>query len=317
MFRTTPFRRALFATWIALATGSAAFADSGLQIIPLAQYQLLALESQTVHSPGIGVLAAGENLFLVGQYSRHSFAKHLELNYPKTYHAIELMADARRNRHQYLAFFKSESDYPVAGGVRTFQTVAVYGYEVVRRERLALILGGGLAFSDFGIETAAGDPWPLIPVPLVRAAWESRLLNANLDFITSPNLNLTLAPHNRLRVSLETRFDRLRDERDIIFEGALVYRLLDPTHPMGDIAGVSLGIRSDSLTFDRSGEDQSLELHSYALFSALDLTLLTVSGGYLFDSRLRYGDGATAAAGDGWFFSVSALIPLGGPGHER
>ena len=312
MLRTIPgFPVALLAVWLLFWSGPTLAADPGLQVIPLAQYELLSLESQTVHSPGVGVVVVAEELVLVGLYNRRLFTQDLDFDYPETYHSIELVADGRSARHRYLAAFQSRSDQPVVGGVRTFQAAAVYGYEVVQQPRFSLVLGGGLAVSDFGIETAGGDPWPVIPVPLIRAAWESPLLNAGLDFITGPNVNLTLAPQSRFRATLDARLDQLRDERDLLFEGALVYRFFTPEHPMGDLAGVSVGIKSDAYEFAREAKDESLELHYYAFFGTLDLTLLTLSGGYAFDSRLRYRERVSAFAGDGWFICVSALYPLG------
>ncbi len=324
MIRTTPrFPVALLAAWLMFGTGPTLAADPNpaasprLQVIPLAQYQLLSLESQTVHSPGAGVIAVSENLFLIGLYSQHFFSQDLGFDYPDTYHSIELMADGRNARHRYLGFFKSESDRPVVGGLRTFQAAAAYGYEVVQQPGFSLVLGGGLAVSDFGIETADGNPWPLLPVPLIRAAWESRLLSANLDFITGPNLGLTLAPQSRLRATLDARLDKLRDERDLFFEGALVYRFFDSDHPMGDLAGVAVGMKSDAFEFALEAEDESLELHYYALFGTVDLALLKLTGGYAFDSRVRYRERTTESAGDGWFISVSALYPLGGSQNDR
>ena len=316
MNRTTPcFPVALLAAWLLFWTGPVLAADPGLQIIPLAQYQLLSLEPQTLHSPGAGVIVAGESLLLVGLYSRHWFEHELDFDYPDTYHSVQLMIDGRSARHRYLGAFQSQSDRPVIGGLRTFQAVAAYGYEIVHQPRFSLVLGGGFAVSDFGIQSAGGNPWPVIPVPLIRAGWESRLMDANLDFITGPNLSLTLAPQSRLRATVEARIDQLRDKRDLLFEGALVYRLLTPDHPAGDLAGVAVGIKSDAYEFARETNDESVELHYYALFGTLDLTLLTLSGGYAFDSRVRYRERVSESAGDGWFISVSALYPLGT--HKR
>ena len=314
MNRTAPcFLATLLTALFLFRAGTVLPADpgSGGQIIPLAQYQQLSLESQTVHSSTAGVVMVGEGLLLVGVYSRHVFAQNLLFNYPDTYHSIELVADGERARHRYLTVFKSESDRPVAGGLSTVQAAGVYGYEVVRQPRFSLVLGGGLALGDFGIETASGDSWPVIPVPLIRARWESRLLNAELDFITGPNLNITLAPQSRLHATVDTRIDQLRDERDLIFEGALVYRLFSQDHPLGDLASVVVGLRNDAYEFSRQGQGESLELHSYTLFGTIDLTLLTLSAGYAFDSRIRYRESIAESAGNGWFFSVSALFPFG------
>lgn len=341
MIRTAPYSVVtLLAALLLFQAGATLFADEGMevdspgtdsagvQIIPLAHYQRLSLASQTVHSPGAGVVVGGENLLLVGLYSRHVFERSPAFSYPDTYHSIQLMVDGAHARHRYLGFFKSESDRPVIGGLQTFQMAAVYGYEVVQLPRFSLVLGGGLAVNDFGIETAGGDPWPLLPVPLVRAAWESRLLKANLDFITGPNVHLTLVPQSRLHATLDARVDQLRDERDLIFEGALVYRLFAPDHRFGmlsDLAYLAVGIKSDVHEFNlgagtKAGTgsgDESLELHYYALFGRIDLTLVTVSGGYAFDSRVRYRESVSESSGEGWFISVSALVPLGGARDER
>jgi hypothetical protein len=301
---------ALLLFWLCPVTVPAA--DSGFQAVPLAQYQLISLQSQTVHSPGAGVIVAGESLVLVGLYSRHWFGQDLKFGYPDAYHSIQLMADGRVERHHYLGFLRSDADRPVAGGLHTFQAAAVYGYEVMKLSGFSLVLGGGLAVGEFGIETPDGDPWPVIPVPLIRAGWESRLVNANLDFITGPNLSMTLAPQSRLRATVDARIDQLRDERDFIFETALVYRFFAPDHRLGDWVGVAVGLKNEAYEFAREIKDESLELQYYALFGTVDVTLLTLSGGYAFDSRVRYRESVSRTAGDGWFVSVNALYPLGG-----
>ena len=111
MVRSTPYILiALLAAPILFWAAPILPADSGLQVIPLARYQLLSLESQTVHSPGAGVVVVGESLVLVGVYSRHLFEQDLEFGSPDTFHSIPLMADGQRDRHRYLGFFKSESE---------------------------------------------------------------------------------------------------------------------------------------------------------------------------------------------------------------
>lgn len=306
------FPMALRAALLLFAAAPAAWTDSGFLVIPLARYELLSLESQTLHSPGTGVVVAGENLVCVGMYTRHMFGQDLKLDYPDTYHSIELVADGRSERHRYLAAFQSRADLPGAGGVRTFQAVTVYGYEVVQEPRFSLVLGGGLGINDFGIEMARGSPWPLLPVPLIRAAWESPLVNADLEFITGPNLTITLAPQSRLHATADARLDQLRDPRDLFFEGALVYRFLTPEHPLGDLASFAVGFKSDTYAFAREQKKESIELHYYALFATVDLALLKLSGGYAFDSRLRYRERISEPAGNGWFISVNVLYPFGG-----
>lgn len=276
------------------------------QIAALGQYELLALDALTVHRPGGGALVLSGDDTFVGLYSRPVFSGDLIFDHPDAYHAIDLLYDGRDGRRQLVLLFKSESDRPVAGGWETFQAATVFGYEVVVRPRVSLVLGGGLALSDYGIELEDGTVWPLIPVPFVRATWRSELLEASFDFVTGPNLNLTLAPERRTRLSADLRIDQFRDVRDLIFEVALSHRFL------------SVGLKNDTFGFVpgdpdvRSAETSPVEVHYLAAFGALDFGVLQLSGGYAFEGRQRYGESTTADWGDGYFLSVQAMVPVRG-----
>lgn len=218
----------------------------------------------------------------VGLYTYHSLEKTPSDSYPTVYHSIEFVLDGHKDRHTYLAIFKSESDKPVYGGLNTFQSAAVYGYQLSDSPRLSLVLGAGLAVSDFGIEGANGKPWPLLPVPLIRMNYSSEWMEVSFEFLTGPNLCFTIAPVRRIRFTGGFRMDQFRDIHDLIFENALHYRFFPTDHPMGDLAGVLIGFKNDMYTFDLAGEDEALEIQYYALFGAIDLTLLNISGGYTF-----------------------------------
>ncbi|TVR74669.1 MAG: hypothetical protein EA427_00760 [Spirochaetaceae bacterium] len=321
---------ALICAGLLLSTGTPLFAEGSeptttaepaggnTLYLPLAQYDYLSLDSRVIHSPGAGLLVlSGESLF-VGLYTRHTVEKKLPADYPDLYHALELVYDGRTNRHQYLAAFKSVSDQPVYGGLHTVQAAAVYGYEVISRDRLSLALGGGIAVGDFGIELSNGRSWPILPVPFIRMGWESRLLEASFEFITGPNLRATLAPESRLRLHGEMRMDEYRDIQDLIFESSLEYRLLSPDSPLGDLAGVSLGVKNDHYGFalGRGGrevdDNGSFEVGYYAYFASLDLSLLKITGGYAFEGRERYGDSNPVRTGDGYFLSIQGMIPIQG-----
>ena len=71
--------------------------------------------------------------------------------------------------------------------------------------------------------------------------YHSDWLDAKFEFLTSPNLSLTLAPKNRVRFTGDFRMDQMRDSRDPIFEVALAYRFYSDQDEMGDFAGFSIG----------------------------------------------------------------------------
>ena len=215
----------------------------------------------------------------VGLYTAHSITGAPTDDYPSLCHSLEFLLDGGKGRHRYLGFFKSESDEPVYGGLNTFQTAGVYGYELVQGPRLSLVLGAGLAVGDFGIELEDGTAWPIIPVPLLRMNYSSEWVDASFDFLTGPNLTVTLAPEKQVRFTGDFRMD---EYPDLIYETLLHYRFFPADHPMGDIAGISVGFKNDVYGFDLAGEEEALEIQYRALFATIDLTLLKITGGYSF-----------------------------------
>jgi len=281
--------------------------DTEPHIYPLVKYDFASLDSQGIHSPGAGLLLMNDKLMLLGFYTRHAFTEPLQFNYPEVYHSVDLLLDGAEGNHQYLVLFKSEADKPLLGGLESFQTAAVYGYHLLETQHNSLVLGAGLAVSDFGIELEDGRPWPLIPVPLIRFNHESRLLRASFDFITGPNLSFTLMPESRLRLKADMRMDQFRDIHDLIFETELMYRFFGKDHPTGDFAGISAGIKNEGYSFAAEGKDEPVEVNYYSVFGTLDITLLKCTGGYVFDSRERYNGNDSSTLGRGYFLSFEGM----------
>jgi hypothetical protein len=309
MNRTLNFLILLTAAIFVNQAGISVFAEeNSCRFIPVVKYDYLSLDSRVIHSPGAGLIIMSGDVTAAGFYTRHEFMETLSYDYPDVYHSLEFIVDGRiKTRHQYLGLFKSESDRPVSGGLHTFQAAAAYGYEMIKGDDFSLVLGGGLAVSDFGLETAGGSPWPVIPVPLVRMKYETALVNASLEFLTSPNIGITLFPENQLRFTGDFRFDQLRDSRDLLFECSAVYRFFSADHPLGDLAGISLGVKNNNYGFDLEDKDESLEIHYYSLFSSLDLTLLKITGGYAFEGREMYREEYKNDLGDGYFLTVQGM----------
>ncbi len=286
---------------------AASVSAEGTQVYPLVKYDYTRLNSQGLHSPGIGLLALNNQNMLTGFYTRHSFTDSIRFETPQVYHSIDLLFDGGSAQHRLLYLFKSEAEEPAIGGFQSFQTAAVYGYRLVHNQRASLVLGGGLAVSDFGIELEDGRTWPLIPVPLIRFSYESTAINAKFDFITGPNLCLTLMPEQHFRISGDFRMDQFRDIQDLVFELTLKYRFFDKHHPMGDFAGIEVGVKNEAFSFDITDQDEPFELNYYSLFATLDATLLKASGGYIYKSRERYAEDETNGLGEGFFLSIEGM----------
>ncbi len=283
------------------------------QIVPLLQYDQLNLDLQQVQSSSVGLYVEGKQATFIGLYTRHEFEQPLSFDYPQTYHTVDMLLDGKYPGYQYLGIFKSDSDQPVEGGINTFQAGVAVGREIIHRPGLSLVLGGGLAVGDFGLTTPEGEVWPIIPVPLVRWNYSTDFVTAKFEFLTSPNFSFTLYPKEKLRVIGDFRLDQMRDERDLIFECSLAYRFFSEDSTYGDFAGISLGIKNDGYgEFSLGGfhGDESLEMHYYALFASLDLSLLKFSVGYAFSGRELYRQSIKQQVGEGVYVSMQAMIPF-------
>lgn len=253
------------------------------------------------------MLVQGESFQVIGLYSQHLFQEELSNSYPDKSHSIEFLAENYKGRHQFINLFKSDSDEPLTGGLHTFQLASVWGYELVRRDNFKFVLGTGIGVSDFGIEMSNGDPLPVIPLPLIRMKSHSKWLDTKFDFITGPNFEFVIGPQQRVRLKGDVRIDQLRDSRDMIFNLSSEYRFFSETDPIGDFAGISFGLSSDNLSFDLAKEDEVFDYNYYSIFSELDLSLLTISGGYTFKNREMYREEEKIEFEDGFTFSIQAL----------
>jgi hypothetical protein len=292
-----------------------------VSIIPLASYDYVHLEEQTIHSPslGIGVMAGDyggdfmdihRSFFGVVKYQPVFFKQNAD---PGTFHQIDVMLDGRIERHQLLGMFQSDSDKPAAGGLHTFQAGAGWGYEIIRNPSVSLIVGVAAAAGDFGIELPNGEPLPVTPLPIVRFNFTSEWFDGAFEFLTGPELSFTIAPKKRIRFSAEVEIDGFESINDVTGEGILWYRFFPESSgaapsSLGDFLGIGLGIKNDSFGFDLAGSDKNTFESQYtSVFATVDATALEISAGYIFDSRERYNDTVIKNTGQGFFVSVQGM----------
>nr|AGS53711.1 hypothetical protein [uncultured bacterium contig00068] len=282
-------------------------------------YDFLRFEENAVHNPALGVgFLSGEQDIPFDKVDRRFFGLALyrplifttpPFEIPKYIHQIETLFDGRIQRHQLLFIFKSSSDKPVYGGLHTFQGAAGWGYEIVRKPQMSLILGGVIAVTDFGITLPSGAAWPVLPLPFIRFGIDTQWFALSFDFLTGPNLEFTVAPKERIRFTADMRMDYYRSITDLIYEFTLWYRLFTPEHKLGDFAGIGLGVKNDSMDFTLAN-NMSFELQQTSVFAVVDLSLVKIQGGWIFDSRYITNDQKNGSPGSGFFVSIQGIIPI-------
>ena len=321
----------LFALFAATAVfGQAREKDPLVFFIP-AGYDLMRLENQTIHSPalGFGFILGEQDLpfdqverrfFGMALYQPVIFSETTAPDVPELYHEIDAIFDGRLGRHQLLFILKSASNRPLFGGLNSIQVGAGWGYEIIRRPQVSLILGAVLGVNDFGITLPSGAVWPVLPLPLIRFGIDTQWFTSSFDYLTGPNFEFTVAPNRKLRLTGEMRMDNYRSIDDLVCEFTLWYRFFDKNHRMGDFAGIGAGFKSDLIDFNLS--DVSIPAENFcvlqrSVFLALDLSILNIQGGWIFESSYLIDGEKNGSPGRGFFISVQGLIPIYNRGNKK
>ena len=322
--------RKMTAIFILAFCAAAGFADeAGVAKSPFTVffpvgYDVIKLDRQIVHSPaaGAGFLMGSQDIpfteverrfFGLALYQPFIFREAPDSGLPKLYHDIGGLFDGRINRHQILCIFQASSNEPVAGGLNTFQIGAGWGYEVIRRQHVSLILGAVLGVSNFGDMLSVEATVPVLPLPLIRFGIDTRWFASSFDFITGPNFEFTVAPESKFRLTGDMRMDEFRSFDDLICEFALWYRFFGSEHRLGDVAGIGAGFKNDVKDFSLANTEMRAKdfgLLERSVFAVLDLSILKIEGGWVFDSRYLVDGEKSGNPGRGFFISVQGLIPV-------
>ena len=295
-------------------------------LLPLG-YDFSFLGEQAVHSPaaGAGFLIGKQDLSLImverrfyalALYQPLVFTKTPAPGVPKMLHQIDAIFDGRLERQQLLFIFKSSSDKPVSGGLNTFRTAAGWGYEVIRRPGVSLILGAVLGLSDFNLTLPSGTPIHVLPLPLVRFGIDTQWFTSSFDFITGPNFEFAIAPKEKIRFTGEMRMDNYRSIADLVCEYTLWYRFFANSNARDDFAGIGAGFKNDLTDFNLSRDvaagrrAKTFELRQTSVFAVLDFALVKIKGGWVFDSAYLLDGKKAGSPGRGIFLSVQGIIPI-------
>ncbi|MDR2052357.1 MAG: hypothetical protein LBP80_03005 [Treponema sp.] len=304
----------LFALILGTSVCFAEDPKSGLIIAPLVNYEYLHLAGQQFHAPGEGVS------FIYGDEQKPFFAQVLAKQYimgqdnrdgyEGPYHSDSLTLVQKIKRHQFMALLNARSNEPVYGGLRTFTAGIGYDYELLRNDHHSLVLGGVLTVTDTGITFVDGKTWPVMPLPLITYELRSQLLTLKASYMLKPQLDFTVLPESRIRLTSSLSMEKYRSIADLLFDCALWYRFFDKNSKQGDCAGFGAGIKNTGLYFNFGEKDKSYELQYYSVYGTLDFSILQISGGYCFRGReildSSGGDsiGNDRSAGEGYFASI-------------
>jgi len=293
--------------------------DPFMLFIPVS-YDYARLEEQTLHTPvaGIGFMLGKQGIpfdevehrFLgIAQYQTLIFTETLQNGLPKQFHGISAMLDGRINRHQILAVFQTYSDKPVSG-LNTFDVGAGYGYEVIRRPHVSLILGAALMVGDKEI---MGFSSPVMPMPVVRFGLDTKWFVSTIEYVGDVHLAFTIAPKEKIRFTADMRTNSFNSIADVNCKFTLWYRLFAADYKMGDFFGIGAGFKNEVLGFNLSNDYRAdtFKLQKASVFAAIELfSAIQIQGGWVIDSNYLIDGKKVDSPGNGFFLSVSGMIPV-------
>jgi hypothetical protein len=296
--------------------------ETGVRIIPLLNYEFVSLENQRRHAPGGGLLLLNGNqnpplsekrdFLMAGLLYKPYILKESPPGYPELYHDIDFIIEGKTGPHLIQGIFTAFSDRPVYGGLHTTAGKIGYGYELIRKERWNLTLGLALVIGDLGINLPNGVPWPVLPLPFGRLAFNSSILNLAYE---DPELRFTFLPASRVRMTGALWWDMgFHDIHDLKFNAALWYRFFGRDHPAGDFLGLGLGIQNagqnNGTDFVLGEKGKKYDMNYYSVFGTVDAGLLKLSGGYIFYSREVYDAEYSRPGGKGFFIKLELACPF-------
>lgn len=273
-------------------------------IIPLFVYNRISLEEQKLSGLGGGIIVMSEteeSEFMAALIlSRHTLDKELLYDYPESFDNAEFVLQKKINRYQFFSIFQSCSDEPVTGGLNTFAFLTGCGYEIIKNKNHSLYLGASIAVSDWTEEVSESYSSPVLPLPFIHYDFTSQLLNASFDFTSSPMIDLVIGPDNPLRLNASFIIEdpESGDEGGVKIDSSLEYRF-------SDFAGVKAGFKAEDYEYFIGGsDDETFKLAWKALYGTLDLSLLEVTCGYIFDAQENYSSGIKRDAGEGFYLNL-------------
>lgn len=279
------------------------------QWIPLAHHEHLKFDAQSVQVNGLGLVVQADDDVFVAMLNHQNVRGLSNESVPANKNSLELVADIKTRRHQYLAVLKGEFEQFSKMELGDFQVGGAYGYQWLTQPQFSVVLGAGLFVAG---HSAQGEEsgLALMPIPLIRINHQSDWVAAQFEFLGSPSIAATLAPKQKLRIKLNANMDQIGSWDDLAHDVAIAYRPFAQTSAIDDFAELAVGFKRDAFaTLDgKSGNEFSQrKLQYHAIYSELDLSLLKLTAGFAYEGQMRNADKTEAQLAEGFYFSVQGM----------
>lgn len=219
-----------------------------------------------------------------------------------TFNEISFQGVYNSGNHQVLLIAQDTNENPFSSRKGTV-LAAGYGYQLCDNKKWSCVIGGGL----FMIPVQLGSvSLPVVPLPIMRAAYKTDQVYATFDFLGNPALNCMLFTQNHLRLAANLQVTGLSSLRDISGQVAFRYYFL-PEHEIWQVLNLQLGLENTVMPYTLKNE-KNYTSQNWGIFTAIDVTVIKIQAGYSFDGVQKIDNKVTGKTGQGWYCSVQAAF---------
>ena len=169
---------------------------------------------------------------------------------------------------------------------KNFEGLLMYGRKIIDTESTSLMLGGGLAATDTGIQLGGVDLF-LVPLPMLYFNYTGQLFTTEFEWIGLPNARFVLFPEKLFRIKADLSFAGFKLPVDINFDTAFAcYPIKEG--PLKDYFYISAGLSHNIEKF-RINQESSVKYHYFCAYAEVNATAIGARAGYTFGGNSRNG----------------------------
>ena len=206
-------------------------------------------------------------------------------------------------KNNITAMIASNSEIPFSS-IQSVTGALFYTRQLVKKEQISFILGGGIVVGDFGFKIK-DFPIYVIAIPMFSFNYNNKIFSSTISMLGLPSLQFTLFPKSIVRVNGSCGIAGFSSVRDLTFDCALVYYPFINTD-IGEAVSVSAGVMNKSagtMLLDKT----KIKYQYYSAYGEINASLVTVRCGYNFDGKTYINSQETGDMYKGLFASVQAM----------
>ena len=303
--------------FLGFAEEAEAAAEKAFQthLIPVFSFQSLQLEEKDfIHSPSVNLQFLGiknqkvtsawpDTIMFGAGYAMDYYTAAPGPEEKHRFHGANVMSNVSFGKNNLTAMVSSNSEIPFSS-IESVMGAMLYTRQLVKKEKLSFVLGGGVVVGDFGIKIKE-MPVYFFALPMFSFNYSNKVFAGTISLLGLPSVQLTLLPESIIRVKGSCGLAGFSSARDITFDCALVCYPLFKTM-LKEALSVSVGVMNKSagtMLLDKT----RIKYQYYCAYGEISATLLTFRCGYNFDGKKYVNSQITGDMYKGVFASLQAM----------